>query len=150
VHEGQRTGRRLRASNHLRRRAPEPIDREREIFYGRLLAVLRRPEVRGGQWTLLDPRQAWDGNPTSERFVAFAWDGAGGQLLVVVNFCPTHAQCYMRLPFRDLSGQSVLLTDLMHPTIRYQRPGDAVTGTGLYLDLPPWGHHVFAVTIQSR
>jgi glycosidase len=150
VHEGQRTGRRRRAGNHLRRRAPEPIDREREIFYGRLLAVLRRPEVRGGHWTLLDPRPAWDGNPTSERFVAFAWDGARGQVLAVVNFGPTHAQCYVRLPFGDLSGQRVRLTDLMHPTIRYERLGEAVTGAGLYLDLPPWGHHVFAVTVQSR
>ena len=150
LHEGQRTGRRLRAGNHLRRRAPEPIDRERESFYGRLLTVLRRPEVRDGQWALLEPRPAWDGNPTSERFIAFAWDGAGGRLLAVVNFGPTHAQCYVRLAFGDLSGRSILLTDLMHPTIRYERQGDAVTGTGLYLDLPPWGHHVFAVTVQSR
>jgi hypothetical protein len=38
----------------------------------------------------------------------------------------------------------------MHSTIRYERLGEAVTGAGLYLDLPPWGHHVFAVTVQSR
>jgi hypothetical protein len=116
--------------------AREPIDRERESFYGRLLTVLRRPEVRGGQWALLEPRPAWD--------------GAGGRLLAVVNFGPSHAQCYVRLAFGDFSGRSIPLTDLVHPTTRYERQGDAVTGTGLSLDQPPWGHHVFAVTVQSR
>ena len=48
--------------------APEPIDRGRESFYGRLLPV--------------------------------------------VNFGPTHAQCYVRLAFGDFSARSILLTDL--------------------------------------
>ncbi|MET0488390.1 MAG: hypothetical protein ABW216_21995 [Candidatus Rokuibacteriota bacterium] len=66
-----------------------------------------------------------------------AWDGAGGRLLAVVNFGPTHAPCYVRLAFGDFSARSILLTDLVHPTIRYERQRDAVTGTGLSLDLPP-------------
>ena len=66
-----------------------------------------------------------------------AWDGAGGRLLAVVNFGPTHAPCYVRLAFGDFSARSILLTDLVHPTFRYERQGDAVTGTGLSLDLPP-------------
>ena len=91
---------------------------------------------RPGQISLSEPRRP-------------AWDGAGGRLLAVVNFDPTHAQCYVRLAFRDFSALSILLTALMHPTIRSERHGDAVTGTGLSLDLPPWGHQVFAVTVQS-
>jgi hypothetical protein len=27
----------------------------------------------------------------------------------------------------------------------YDRAGDELVSKGLYLDLPPWGHHVFAV-----
>jgi hypothetical protein len=29
-------------------------------------------------------------------------------------------------------------------------PGAELAGSGLYLDLPPWGHHVFFVTAQTR
>ena len=126
IHEGQRSGRRLRAGNHLRRRATEPLDRERQSLYGRLLACVRRPEVRDGHWTLLEPHAAWAGNPTWERFVAFVWEGARDRLLVTVNFGSTQAQCYVRLPDdNSLSGRAVVLSDLMHPggPVRARRRG---------------------------
>jgi len=76
IHEGQRSGRRLRTSNHLRRRASEPVDRELEAFYNRLFACTRRPETRDGDWSLLDAGPAWDGNASWERFLAFSWEGS--------------------------------------------------------------------------
>jgi glycosidase len=149
VHEGQRSGRRLRTSNHLRRRMPEPVDRDTESFYERLFACMRRPEARGGDWRLLDRQPAWEGNPTWERFIAFSWDGAGHRLLVAVNYGPTAGQCYLRLPWSDLGGRTWVLTDLMHPTISYERQGEDLGRHGLYLDMSAWGHHVFAVTAQT-
>ncbi len=86
VHEGQLTGRRVRASNHLRRRAPEPIDRELESFYGRLLAIMRREEVREGQWQLLDREPASNGDASWRQLVAFSWERADRRLPVVVNW----------------------------------------------------------------
>ena len=29
---------------------------------------------------------------------------------------------------------------------RYERDGDEPCARGLYLDMPPWGYHVFAAT----
>jgi membrane-bound lytic murein transglycosylase B len=37
------------------------------------------------------------------------------------------------------------LRDLLGPAC-YAREGDELAGRGLYLDLPPWGHHLFEVT----
>jgi hypothetical protein len=31
-------------------------------------------------------------------------------------------------------------------SVRYERGGDEVASRGLYLDLPPWGYHVFELT----
>jgi hypothetical protein len=65
--------------------------------------VLRQPLVRHGQWQLLECVPAWDGNWTWECFLAFAWQGLGGErLLVTVNYAPNQSQCYVRLPFTDL------------------------------------------------
>jgi hypothetical protein len=149
IHEGQRSGRKLRVSNHLRRRATEPIDQILSSYYRRLLACLRRPEVRDGGWTLLDARPAWDGNPTWERFIAFAWDDGGRRLLAAVNYGPTQGQCYVRLPFADLPGRLLRLRDLMDPTTVYDRPGDELAGRGLYLDMPAWGYHLFEMTARG-
>jgi glycosidase len=145
VYEGQQTGRKGRTSNHLRRRVPEPVDREVESFYTRLFACMRRTEARDGDWRLLRCEPAWDGNPTSERFIAFSWEAAGRRLLVAVNYGPTQGQCYVRLPWLDVAGRTLRVADLMSPSIRYERDGAEASRRGLYLDMPPWGYHVFEV-----
>ena len=53
-HQGQFEGRRKRISPHLRRGPAEPADQHLQQFYDRLLAVLRQPVVREGQWQLLE------------------------------------------------------------------------------------------------
>ena len=53
-HQGQFEGRRKRISPHLCRGPVEPVDRNLQQFYDRLLAVLRQPVVREGQWQLLE------------------------------------------------------------------------------------------------
>jgi glycosidase len=139
-HQGQFEGRTKRISPHLCRGPDEPIDEELGAFYDRLLAVLRRPVVRGGRWQLLDCAPAWDGNWTWDCVLAFAWEGTDGErLLVAVNYAPNQSQCYVRLPFADLASTPWALDDLV---------GDASyvrDGTELYLDLRPWQYHVFAL-----
>jgi hypothetical protein len=143
-HQGQFEGRRKRISPHLVRGPQEPRDDGVQRFYDRLLSVLRHAAVRDGQWHLLECARAWDGNWTNDGFVAFAWQGAGAERLVVtVNYAPNQGQCYVRLA-ADVAGRSVRFNDLMADTI-YHRAGDDVASAGLYLDLPPWGYHVFDV-----
>jgi hypothetical protein len=143
-HQGQFEGRRKRISPHLGRAPEESVDQRLLPFYEKLLAVLRRPEVREGQWQLLQCLPAWEGNWTSDCFMAFAWQGPGGErLLGAVNYSPNQSQCYVRLPFTDLSNW-VRFRDLMGPAV-YDRDGSDLASRGLYLDLPPWDHHVFEV-----
>jgi hypothetical protein len=148
IHDGQATGRRFRASNHLRRRAVEPVDREIETFYRRLMACIQRDEVRDGQWRLLDAQPAWNGNGTFEQFITFTWEKGTQRLIAAVNYAPQWGQCYVRLPYSDLAGMSVELRDQIDPTIAYERSGDDLLRRGLYLDAPPWKHQVF--TLESR
>jgi hypothetical protein len=144
-HEGQFEGRRRRASVHLGRRPDEPVDAAVRDFYDRLLEVVRLATVRDGSWQLLECRAAWEGNPTWKRFLAFAWEGVGGErLLVVVNYGHTQGQCYVHLPWPDLRGRRFLLRDRMGPA-RYERDGGDLADRGLYLDVPEWQYHVFDV-----
>jgi len=143
-HEGQLEGRRVKVSMHLGRRPEEPVDLVLWEFYQKMLDCLKRPEVRQGRWQLLEIRPAWDGNPTWEHFVAYAWEGEAGQrLLVTVNYGPTQGQCHVAWPFGDIKGEQVTLKDLMSEA-RYEWEGDALLYRGLYVDLPAWGFHVFA------
>jgi len=144
-HQGQFQGRTQRISPHLVRGPQEPIDQRLERFYGRLLAVLREPVVREGQWQLLDCAPAWDGNWTWDCFLAFAWQGSGGErLLVTVNYAPNQSQCHVRLPFADLGNSRWRLRGLLGE-VTYDRQGGDLQGRGLYLDEPPWSAQVFSL-----
>ena len=130
----------MRVSPHLVRAPFEPVNKALEEFYTRTLSVLRMPLLREGEWRLCECRRAWDDNGTSDNFVAFSWHGPSGEfLLVTVNYAETRSQCYVRLPFEQFQGRIVELRDVMG-TARYERDS-----RGLYLDLYPWGYHVFEV-----
>jgi hypothetical protein len=145
-HQGQFRGSKKRISPHLGRAPDEPVDAALARFYDRLLAVLRHPAVRDGNWQLLECSPAWEGNWTSDCFVAFAWQGAGGErLLATVNYAGNQSQCYVRLPFADLGAARWRLTDLTGDAT-YEREGGQLQSHGLYLDLPGWQAHVFSLT----
>jgi hypothetical protein len=143
LHQGQFEGRIKRISPHLVRAPQEPVIKPLQQFYNRLLDVLRRPAVRNGQWQLLACVPAWDGNWSSDDFIAFGWQGSSGdRLLVAVNYAAHQSQCYVRFPFTDLSRGQWRLYDLMGDA-QYDREGGDLESRGLYLDLPPWQYHVF-------
>ena len=145
-HQGQREGKRVRIPVHLGRGPDELPDAEVAAFYDRVLECLRDPAFRDGEWQLLGCRPAWDGNETSDSFVAFSWTGPGERRrLVAVNYADHPGQCYVGMPWRDLDGRTWRLQDLTGPDV-YDRPGGDLTWQGLFLDMPAWGYHVFAVS----
>jgi hypothetical protein len=145
LHQGQFEGREKRISPHLVRAPLEPADTVLKAFYDRLLTALRRPSLRDGQWQLLPCHPAWDGNGTSDAFLAFLWTGADDdRVLVTVNYAAHQSQCYVPLPLVDLAGHRVRLDDLLSPAM-YDRSGDDLVGRGLYLDVPAWGYHAFSI-----
>jgi hypothetical protein len=145
-HAGQFEGRRFRIPMQLGRAPNEPVDCGLVEFHETLLTCLQRQEVRQGSWNLLDCRPAWDGNPTAGQFLCFAWhDDRDNRLLVCVNYGPTQGQCYVGLRFTALAGKTWQLRDLLSD-VTYERNGSELLSGGLYLDMPPWGRHVFEVT----
>jgi len=144
-HQGQLEGRKKRISPHLVRAPVEPTDETLQLFYERLLAVLRQPAFRDGQWRLLECVPAWDGNGTYDCFIAWTWQGPDNQRrLIAVNYSGHSSQCYVHLPFPGLAGRTLRFKDLMSAAC-YDRDGNGLAARGLYLDLPAWNHHVFEV-----
>lgn len=144
-HQGQFEGRKKRISPHLVRSPIEAVDEQLKQFYDRLLAVLRLPVVREGQWKLLECLPGWEGNGTNDCFLVYAWRGTNAEVLVVaVNYAPHQSQCHVRLPFANLSGQNWKLCD-QFSTASHEWNGDDLLGGGLYLDAAPWQASVFCL-----
>lgn len=146
-HEGQHEGRRVHVSMHVGRRPDELPDAAVVAFYDRLLPLLGRAEVHDGEWRLWSCRSAWEGNPTADDMIVFTWTLGERRLLVAVNYAPRQGQCYVTLDLPELAGRTFTLVDLLGDPRdprdpRYERDGDGLRGSGLYLDMPAWGHHV--------
>ena len=148
-HDGQLEGRTKRVPVHLGRRPDEPVDQTIASFYDRLLSCIHHPSARDGRWQLLECAPAWEGNRTSECFICSCWNIPGErQLVVITNFAPNQSQCYLPLPFEEMSGCKAELRDLMSEA-DYEREGSELQAKGLYLDLPAWGYHVFELGLRS-
>jgi hypothetical protein len=147
-HQGQFEGARIRVPTHLCRGPLEPADPEIAGFYGRLLRILKETGAfRDCAWSQIQPQPAWRGNWTSDNFIAYAWAGDhDSRHVVVVNYAATRGQCRLPLPFPDLGGKEVRLTDLLGTEI-YDRDGGELLGAGLYIDHKPWHYNVFALHI---
>jgi hypothetical protein len=143
-HQGQFEGRTKRISPHLVRAPQEAVDAYTSGVYARLLEALGADAMRNGEWQAIECVPAWEGNWTWDCFLAWTWKSAAGERrLVAVNYAGNQSQCYARLPasgpgtvrFRDVTG-----------TGQFERDSLELARRGLYLDLPPWGYHVFEVT----
>jgi len=149
-HQGQMEGLIKKIPVHLCRGPDETVRPDLRQFYDRLLRCLRHPNVREGDWQLLECTPAWDGNWTWDCFICFAWRGLDGtRLAIVVNYASNQSQCYPRLPFEEITGKTIRLRDLMGPAV-YDRHGDEMRSRGLYLDLPAWAYHVFELTATGN
>jgi hypothetical protein len=145
-HQGQFEGRKKHTSPHLVRAPAEPVDETLQRFYRTLLETLRHPLTRRGRWRLLESAPAWSGNWTWDCYITSCWEeGDSRRILITVNYAENQSQCYVRLPWPELAEHTVHLQDLMSPAA-YDRDGSDLISRGLYLDLPPWGRHVFAVS----
>lgn len=61
-----------------------------------------------------------------------------------MNYAGHPSQCYLTLPWGDLSGRTWRLADRLGEA-GYDRDGADLSAHGLYLDLPAWGCHAFEV-----
>ena len=145
-HQGQVTGKRKKISPHLVRGPEESKDIEIEKFYGKLLGILKEAVFRNGQWSLLNCMPAWAGNDSSYSFLVFAWEQDEQRILVAVNYAPHQGQCLVQLNFADIRNKTIQLRDMMSEAV-YERSGTELLSTGLFLDMPAWGYHVFDVRI---
>ena len=149
-HQGQLEGRKKRISPHLVRGPQEPADPDLEKFYTQLLLVLKNTLFRDGQWHLLQCLQAWEGNASSDSFIAFVWEGANDEwALVIVNYAPHAGQCYIQVPIAELAGESVQFRDLMSAAL-YDRDGNEVLSGGIYLDMNAWAYHIFEIGVPAK
>jgi glycosidase len=139
LYEGQLEGRRVRPPVFLARRPAEPLDSNLQAFYYKLLATVKEAELREGEWHLCE-RSGWPDNSSYLNLVAWCWCQGEARYLVVVNLSEYRSQAQVHLPWDNLAGRTWQLADVLNDTL-FERDGNEMHLTGLYVDLPAWSFH---------
>jgi hypothetical protein len=140
-HEGQFEGRKVRVPVFLGRRPAEPVNRELQTFYEKLLAAINAPIFRGGEWRLCD-RSGWPDNQSCQNLVAWSWVTDDDRRLIVVNLSDSAVQARVQVPWEEVRGETWRLTDALSDAT-YDRNGDELAASGLYVELGPWSYSFF-------
>ncbi len=143
-HEGQFDGWRIHVPVLLGRRPVEPEDTQLREFHLRLVDVAHR--VRRGAWARCEAT-GWPDNATWTRVLTWCWTDDEERTLVVINHADDRASAMIHLPWTDLAGRAWRLDDPLNGDV-YERDGDDLASSGLFVDLPPWGFHVLRWTCQ--
>jgi hypothetical protein len=146
LYEGQFEGMKVRLPVFLGRHPAEPPDQDLASFYRRLLQATNREAFRNGDWRLCE-RSGWPDNQSCLNVLAWCWAREDQRYLVVINFGPQAAQALVRVPWDELRGKEWRLTDALSGD-SYQRGGDEMRDTGMYVDLGPWQCHLFEARVS--
>jgi hypothetical protein len=148
-HDGQLEGRSTHLPIQLVREPKEADNPEIMRFYDRLLAICRVPAFHEGEWVLVEPSQAWNGNESHRSLLAWCWRYAEQVKLVVVDYSPHWAQGWLKLPMPLENAGRVLLQDELTGTI-YIRDADELRSHGLYVDLSPWQAYILDIALDEN
>jgi Alpha amylase, catalytic domain len=143
LHEGQFEGRKVRLPVFLARRPAEPVDPDLAAFYKRLLRETSRDVFRNGDWRLCE-RSGWPDNQSCRNMLTWCWVRDDERFFIVVNFSAGSSQALIRLPGDELRGKTWRLNDVLTGET-YDRSGDDMRDSGLYVDLGPWRGNLFQV-----
>jgi glycosidase len=142
-YDGQFDGRKVRLPVLLGRQPEEAPDSELNDFHTRLMEAISTVGVRQGEWRLCETT-GWPDNQSHENLVAWSWHHDEHRALVVVNLSGGSVQAHVRLPWNDLGGSQWTLDDHLACT-SFEREGDDIAGSGLYVGLDGWGSHIFSL-----
>ena len=95
--------------------------------------------LREGKWQLCE-RTGWPDNSSYMNLVAWCWNQSESRYLVVVNLSGDQSQARIHLPWDNLAGRTWQLTDVLNSNV-FQRDGEEMHLSGLYVDLPAWRFH---------
>ena len=147
LHEGQFEGRKVRLPVFLGRRPAEPVDHDLSAFYARLLKEVDHDVFRNGEWRLCE-RSGWPDNQSCQNILAWCWAKDSERYFIVINFSDQRAQALVRVLLDELRGKTWRLNDLMAGE-SYDRGGDEMRDSGLYVDLKPWQCHFFKLSLAQ-
>ena len=112
-----------------------------QAFYTTLLRTTALRVFHDGAWGLCECT-GWPDNQSCQNLIAWNWVLGDERFVIVVNLSGGWAQARVHLPWGDALSRSTSLTDVL-AGVTYEVSGPELAASGLYVELGPWGCHLF-------
>lgn len=145
IQHGQLEGWRIHTPMQLARPLEDAPDEAVQALYVRLLACLKLPAIRQGEWRLLELDTGWVDNGRCFPVFGFVWQAdSQAPVLCVVNYAPEPAACTLRPGLEGLRGRRWRLVDHLGGAV-WECDGDELLDQGFALQLLGWSAQVLEV-----
>jgi len=141
-HHGELEGRKIFLPIQLRRAAPEEPDAATVAFFAKILRITSEDAFHQGNWALLPVMPV--GDSTFENLVAYEWRSETAWKMIVTNLSGNASQGRIPLAEHVSPSKQYMFDDQLND-VQYQRDGDELHNSGLFVRRDAFGAHVFEV-----
>lgn len=141
-HHGELEGRKVQLPIQLRRAAAENPDPAVVAFFGKILHMTNDDAFHQGTWGLLPVTAVGDG--TSANLIAYEWRLGGAWKVIVANLSGGASQGRIPLGDRVTPSKQYMFDDQLNDA-QYQRDGQELHDSGLFVRREAFGAHLFDV-----
>lgn len=143
-YHGQFEGKRIKLPVQLGREPNESVQKDVQKFYNKLMTVTNNKILDYGEWELLHPFEAWEGNFSCHNILIWMWSYENERMVIAVNYSGSVSHC--KVKFELPKKGEVILHDLLHNT-KYKRYADEISEFGLYIELKEFHSHIFLIKV---
>jgi len=139
-YDGQFEGKRIKLPVQLGR---EPIEKCSNIvskYYSKLLKITKEEIFLNGEWQLLQPLTAGNGNMTYENFFAWQWTYKNMKVIVIINYSELTSQCRIKFDVPP-DNDFLVLYDQLNDRV-FERSSSEIISSGLFIELRGYASHI--------
>jgi hypothetical protein len=136
VNQDQWNGYANKIDVHLRRAVKEDVDTNVISFYEALWGLLKRSELRSGDFSFPE-------FGSCDGFLFWKWSVNASRVLVAINFGSGQGSCRVRCPDAPGGGDDTVHVLELLTGVRYERSAGEMKDPGLYVELQGYSQQVF-------
>ena len=141
-YDGQLEGWKTKLPVQLGRLPEERISKRVKSFYTNILEITKDDVFKLGNWTMIEPMPAGEGNISYKNFLTWIWDYKNEFRIVVINYSPGTSQCRLNINIES-AKENIILLDLLTGD-EYVRSIKEIKTPGLFIELKGYHCHIFS------
>jgi glycosidase len=140
-YDGQFAGKRIKLPVQLGREPEEKFSNTVHKYYEKLLNITKEDIFIYGNWELLEPITAGNGNLTFQNFLAWQWSYKNERTLVIINYSELTSQCRIKIDVIS-KGEFIVIEDRLNGKV-FDRSLSEIKYPGLFIELKGYASHIF-------